>query len=75
MTNPKEVFGIKKAPMSTVPVPVLLELGIAMQEGACKYGRHNYRTIGTVTTPPPEGGGFSLRRQRHEHEDFASRHD
>lgn len=23
-----------------------MELGVAMQEGACKYGRHNYRVIG-----------------------------
>ena len=41
--NPKDAFGIKKASMSCVPAPVLMELGIAMQEGAAKYGRHNYR--------------------------------
>ncbi|QPF87005.1 hypothetical protein IC762_12195 [Bradyrhizobium genosp. L] len=45
-SNPKDAFGIKKAPLSTVPSPVLMELGCAMQEGACKYGRHNYRSIG-----------------------------
>lgn len=28
-----------------------------------------------VTTPPPEGGGFSLHWQPHEHEACASRHD
>lgn len=48
MINPKESFGVRKAPMSTVPVPVLMELGVAMQEGACKYGRHNYRAIGSI---------------------------
>lgn len=29
-----------------VSAPVLMEVGIAMQEGAAKYGRHNYRVIG-----------------------------
>lgn len=46
LTNPKDAFGIKKASLSCVSSPVLMELGIAMQEGACKYGRHNYRVIG-----------------------------
>lgn len=45
-TNPKDAVGTKKAPMSTVSAPVLLELGLAMLEGARKYGRHNYRTAG-----------------------------
>ena len=29
--------------MSCVPMPVLVEVGLAMFEGASKYGRHNYR--------------------------------
>jgi len=41
--NPKERFGNAKASLSCVPAPVLLELGVAMSEGALKYGRHNYR--------------------------------
>lgn len=45
-TNPKDAFGIKKAALSTVPGPVLMELGCAMTEGACKYGRHNFRSLG-----------------------------
>lgn len=45
-SNPKDALGILKAPLSTVPGPVLLELGVAMFEGARKYGRHNYRVIG-----------------------------
>ena len=45
-TNPKDVVGTKKAPMSTVPAPVMLEVGLAMLEGARKYGRHNYRAVG-----------------------------
>lgn len=32
--------------MSTISAPVLLEVGVAMLEGARKYGRHNYRKVG-----------------------------
>ncbi|WP_299444668.1 dATP/dGTP diphosphohydrolase domain-containing protein [uncultured Rhodospira sp.] len=42
-TNPKDAVGAKKAPLSCVPAPVLMEVGLAMLEGARKYGRHNYR--------------------------------
>lgn len=45
-SNPKDVVGIRKAPMSTVSAPVIAELGVAMLEGAAKYGRHNYRAVG-----------------------------
>lgn len=45
-TNPKDIVGTQKAPMSTVSAPVLAEIGVAMLEGACKYGRHNYRAVG-----------------------------
>ncbi len=45
-SNPKDAVGVAKAPASTVPLPVLLEIGVAMLEGARKYGRHNYRAIG-----------------------------
>jgi hypothetical protein len=45
-TNPKDAVGVKKAPISTVSGPVMLELGLAMLEGARKYGRHNYRIAG-----------------------------
>jgi Domain of unknown function (DUF5664) len=45
-SNPKDSIGIRKAPLSCVPATVLLELGVAMQEGAHKYRRHNYRAIG-----------------------------
>ena len=45
-TNPKDSVGIKKVPISTVPSTVLAELGLAMLEGARKYGRHNYRVAG-----------------------------
>lgn len=45
-TNPKDSVGIKKVYFSVIPSGVLAELGIAMLEGARKYGRHNYRSIG-----------------------------
>ena len=45
-TNPKDAVGIKKAPVSTVSGAVVAEMGLAMLEGARKYGRHNYRVSG-----------------------------
>jgi len=45
-TNPKDVIGAKKAKLSVVPSSVLLDVGLAMLEGASKYGRHNYRVAG-----------------------------
>lgn len=45
-TNPKDAIGVTKAPMSTIPTPALHLLGLAMLEGALKYGRHNYRRAG-----------------------------
>jgi len=45
-TNPKDAVGVKKAPISTVSGAVMSELGVAMLEGARKYGRHNYRVSG-----------------------------
>lgn len=41
--NPKDAVGVRKASLSCVPKAPLLELAVAMQEGARKYGRHNYR--------------------------------
>lgn len=45
-TNPKDAVGIDKVSISCVPLNVLLEVALAMQEGALKYGRHNYRAVG-----------------------------
>lgn len=42
--NPKDAVGVRKwRQFTTIPWTVLLELGVAMLEGARKYGRHNYR--------------------------------
>src|ERR1700761_3416714 len=45
-SNPKDAVGTGKVPVSTVSAPVIAEVGLAMLEGARKYGRHNYRAIG-----------------------------
>lgn len=46
-TNPKDAVGTKKwRQYCTVPTTILWELGVAMLEGARKYGRHNYRIAG-----------------------------
>ena len=46
-TNPKDAEVIKKwRQFSVIPLTVMAELGVAMFEGARKYGRHNYRVAG-----------------------------
>lgn len=45
-TNPKDAIGIRKAALSALPIRVLWRVGLAMMEGALKYGRHNYRAAG-----------------------------
>jgi hypothetical protein len=45
-SNPKDSVGIKKVYFSVIPWGVVAELGLAMLEGARKYGRHNYRDVG-----------------------------
>lgn len=46
-TNPKDAVGTRKwRVFSTIPMTVMWELGVALLEGARKYGRHNYRVSG-----------------------------
>lgn len=45
-TNPKDAVGTKKVPFSVLPCKVIAEVGLALLEGARKYGRHNYRVAG-----------------------------
>jgi len=45
-TNPKDSVGTRKTPISCLPIRVLWRVGLAMLEGALKYGRHNYRAAG-----------------------------
>lgn len=50
-SNPKDTFGVRKVPlMSVVPTRVLAGLALGMLEGALKYGRHNYRQVGVLTS-------------------------
>jgi len=49
-TNPKAAIGIKKAGMSCVPACVLAEVGVAMMDGAAKYGSFNFRESGVRTS-------------------------
>lgn len=43
--NPKEAFGNAKVPLGLVPATALIEMALAMLEGALKYGGHNYRVV------------------------------
>lgn len=45
-TNPKDAVGIRKVFFSVIPWGVIWELGLALLEGARKYGRHNWRVAG-----------------------------
>jgi hypothetical protein len=45
-SNPKDAIGSRKVGLSRVSMPVMMEVDVAMFEGAMKYGRHNYRAIG-----------------------------
>lgn len=45
-TNPKDAVGSKKLPLSVIPSVALAEEAKALLDGACKYGRHNYRITG-----------------------------
>lgn len=46
-SNPKDAVGSKKARwFSYVPLRVMAWVGLALLEGARKYGRHNYREAG-----------------------------
>lgn len=45
-SNPKDAVGVRKAPLSCLPMGVVAEMGTAMLEGASKYGRHNFRAVG-----------------------------
>ena len=49
-TNPKDVVGVRKVPFSCLPCGPLAEAAIGMQEGAMKYGRHNYRDEGVLAS-------------------------
>lgn len=43
-TNPKDLLGLKKPPISLVPPSAIIHLANAFKEGARKYGPYNWRT-------------------------------
>jgi len=45
-TNPKDAVGIEKASLWFIPSGPLFEVGLAMMEGARKYGAWNWRKDG-----------------------------
>lgn len=45
-SNPKDAIGSTKPALSVLSMPVLYEAAAGLSEGACKYGRSNYRVIG-----------------------------
>lgn len=59
-TNPKDAVGIKKVPFSVLSMPVIAEVGLALLEGARKYGRHNYRVSGVRASVYVDAAGRHL---------------
>ena len=49
-SNPKDSIGVRKVSITKVPMQVIMEVAVAMMEGSCKYGAHNYRKAGVRTT-------------------------
>lgn len=45
-TNPKDAVGVKKVPFHVIPMRVMAQLGLALLEGARKYGSYNWRAAG-----------------------------
>lgn len=45
-TNPKDSIGSDKAPLHLWPTTATLLGSMALLDGACKYGRSNYRVMG-----------------------------
>lgn len=45
-TNPKDLIGTNKVPLSLFPATAVATGSVAMLDGALKYGRDNYRAIG-----------------------------
>ena len=41
--NPKQAYGDKKVPLQNIPPTALVYLGMALKEGARKYGAYNWR--------------------------------
>lgn len=44
MSNPKDIVGIKKPPVHLVPAALIINVAMAMKDGALKYGPYNWRS-------------------------------
>ena len=56
-TNPKDAIGTRKAGIGNVPACVLMELGVAMKEGA-RTGAYNWRVAGVSARVRPACGKY-----------------
>ncbi len=45
-TNPKDLVGMKKVPLSLIPATALAHIAMAFKDGATKYGKANWRIEG-----------------------------
>jgi hypothetical protein len=43
ISNPKDILGVKKVPISKVPPSSIIYQALAMKDGANKYGPYNWR--------------------------------
>lgn len=48
--NPKSIQGAKKFSLRYIPLPALVAVGQAMEDGANKYGPANWREAGVATS-------------------------
>jgi hypothetical protein len=49
-TNPKDAIGSTKIPLHLWPTTATVYGAMALQDGACKYGRNNWRAMGVRAT-------------------------
>jgi len=49
-TNPKDAIGATKLPLHLIPSSAMGYLSLAFLEGACKYGKYNWRVAGVRAT-------------------------
>lgn len=49
-TNPKDLLGLKKVPLSLVPASSVIYQALAMKDGARKYGPFNWRANAVIAS-------------------------
>lgn len=48
--NPKDLIGVKKAPLHLVPPAAIIHEAMAMKNGAAKYGPYNWRAKNVIAS-------------------------